>query len=159
MMFLWVVSKSHCKDNTSMIRNVRFCPFMSVFVRIKVKKISIHLLLKSIIRIFVYLDYVVHNTSSIDGHRDMNRPLSRHQTSYIINHTSKMFTPRSYGKAELALLYQPSNTPNSAVKTLVRWINRCPMLVDELKSMNYNPRRHTFLKPEVEAIVRHLGTP
>jgi len=33
------------------------------------------------------------------------------------------------------------------------------MLVDELKSMNYNPRRHTFLKPEVEAIVRHLGTP
>ena len=81
MSFLWVVSKSHCKDNTSMIRNVRFCPFMSVFVRIKVKKISIHLLLKSIIRIFVYLDYVVHNASSIDAHRDMNRPPSRHQTS------------------------------------------------------------------------------
>ena len=159
MMFFVGGFETHCKDNTSLGRNVLLCPAMSFYVRIKVKKISIHLLLKSIIRIFVYLDYVVHNASSIDAHRDMNRPPSRHQTSYIINHTSKMFTPRSYGKAELALLYQPSNTPNSAVKTLVRWINRCPMLVDELKSMNYNPRRHTFLKPEVEAIVKHLGTP
>ena len=70
-----------------------------------------------------------------------------------------MFKIRSYGKAELALLYQPLSTPESAMKTLYRWINRCPMLVDELKSMNYNPRRHTFLKPEVEAIVRHLGEP
>ena len=70
-----------------------------------------------------------------------------------------MFTVSSYGKAELALLYQPLSTPESAMKTLYRWINRCPMLVAELKSMNYNARRHTFLKPEVEAIVKHLGEP
>jgi len=25
--------------------------------------------------------------------------------------------------------------------------------------MHYNPKRRTFLKPEVEAIVRHLGEP
>ena len=70
-----------------------------------------------------------------------------------------MFTPRTYGKAELALLYQPLSTPDTAMKTLYRWINGCPMLVQELKSMNYNPKRRSFLKPEVEAIVRHLGEP
>ena len=52
-----------------------------------------------------------------------------------------MFQIRSYGKAELALLYQPLSTPESAMKTLYRWINRCPMLMAELKTMNYNPRR------------------
>ena len=70
-----------------------------------------------------------------------------------------MFNLRPYGKAELALLYQPFSTPESAVKTLNRWINGCSLLVEELKSMHYQPRRHTFLKPEVQAIVKHLGEP
>ena len=70
-----------------------------------------------------------------------------------------MFQPRSYGKAELALLYQPCSTPETAVKTLNRWIKGCPMLMTELASLNYNPKRRTFLRPEVEAIVRHLGEP
>ena len=70
-----------------------------------------------------------------------------------------MFNLRTYGKAELALLYQPCSTPESAVKTLNRWINGCPLLLQELKTLNYKPRRHTFLIPEVEAIVKHLGEP
>jgi hypothetical protein len=82
---------------------------------------------------------------------------------YTISQTSKtpenMFTFRTYGKAELALLYLPCSSPDSAVKTLNRWINGCPQLQDELRSMHYHPRRHTFLKAEVEAIVRHLGEP
>jgi hypothetical protein len=32
-------------------------------------------------------------------------------------------------------------------------------LIEELKSLNYNPHRHSYLKREVEAIVRHLGEP
>jgi len=70
-----------------------------------------------------------------------------------------MFTLRPYGKAELALLYHPHSTPDTAMKNLYRWINGCPMLLAELRSLNYNPRRRTFLGPEVEAIVRHLGAP
>ena len=70
-----------------------------------------------------------------------------------------MFNLRPYGKAELALLYQPFSTPESAVKTLNRWINGCPLLLEELKSIHYKTRRHTFLKHEVEAIVKHLGEP
>ena len=70
-----------------------------------------------------------------------------------------MFQPRPYGKAELALFYQPCSSPETAVKTLNRWIKGCPMLVNELQLLNYNPKRRTFLPREVEAIVRHLGEP
>ena len=70
-----------------------------------------------------------------------------------------MFQIRPYGKAELALLYQPYSSPETAMKTLYRWIKGCPMLMAELETLRYNPRRRTFLKPEVEAIVRHLGEP
>ena len=70
-----------------------------------------------------------------------------------------MFKTRPYGKAELALLYQPCSTSESALKTLNSLINGCPMRVEELRELNYHSRRHTFLKPEVEAIVKHLGEP
>jgi len=70
-----------------------------------------------------------------------------------------MFTIRPYNKAELAMLYSPHASQESAVKTLYRWINACPLLMEELHALHYQPRRHTFLRPEVEAIVRHLGEP
>ena len=70
-----------------------------------------------------------------------------------------MFDIRPYAKAELASLYSPHVAPRSAVKTLVRWINGCPMLAEELRALNYQPHRHSFLKHEVEAIVKHLGEP
>ena len=70
-----------------------------------------------------------------------------------------MFDIRPYNKAELAMLYNPHASQESALKTLYRWINGCPLLMDELRSLRYNTRRHSFLKPEVEAIVRHLGEP
>lgn len=70
-----------------------------------------------------------------------------------------MFQIRPYGKAELALLYQPCSSPETAQKTLYRWIKGCPLLMTELESLNYNPKRRTFLKPEVEVIVKHLGEP
>ena len=70
-----------------------------------------------------------------------------------------MFQTRPYDKAELALLYQPCSSPETAMKTLYRWIKGCPLLMQELEAMNYQPRRRTYLKPEVEAIVRQLGEP
>lgn len=70
-----------------------------------------------------------------------------------------MFELRPYLKAELALLYSPHASQQSALKTLYRWINGCPLLVEELKALHYRPHRHTFLKPEVAAIIRHLGEP
>ena len=70
-----------------------------------------------------------------------------------------MFDIRPYAKAELALLYSPHVAPDSAIKTLKRWIKGCPLLVEELRALNYNPNRRMFLRSEVEAIVKHLGEP
>jgi hypothetical protein len=70
-----------------------------------------------------------------------------------------MFTPRPYPKSELAMLYMPGISPQSATRTLNRWIAKCTMLQAELAQLKYNPRRHTLLKREVEAIVKHLGEP
>ena len=39
-----------------------------------------------------------------------------------------MLQIRPYGKAELALLYQPCSSPETAQKTLYRWIIGCPPL-------------------------------
>ena len=69
------------------------------------------------------------------------------------------FTLRTYGKSELAMLYCPNCTADAATRTLNRWILRCTALSAELRALGYNPRRHTFFRPEVEAIVRHLGEP
>ena len=70
-----------------------------------------------------------------------------------------MFTIRTYAKSDLALLYNPHVSRKSALKTLQRWINGCAPLVKELEELQYQPRRHSFLPPEVKAIVRHLGEP
>ena len=70
-----------------------------------------------------------------------------------------MFKIRPYGKAELALLYHPCSTPQTAMKNLYRWIKGCPLLMQELAELHYRPNRHSFLTPEVAAIVKHLGEP
>ena len=69
------------------------------------------------------------------------------------------FEIRPYNKAELAMLYSPHASQGNALKTLYRWMNGCPSLCEELRALRYNARRHTFLKPEVEVIVRYLGDP
>jgi len=66
---------------------------------------------------------------------------------------------RTYGKSELAMLYCPHSSPETAMKTLYRWIKGCPVLYSELCQMNYNIRRHSFLPREVETIVKHLVEP
>lgn len=71
----------------------------------------------------------------------------------------KKFELRAYDKVELALLYCPGRTAETALKTLLRWIKQCEPLVKALGEVGYNHRRHRFLRQEVEQIVRHLGEP
>ena len=86
-----------------------------------------------------------------------------HYICTIITNTIKahrtMFKVRIYGKSELAMLYCPNSQPQSAMKNLYRWIKGCPMLQEELKAMNCNPRRKYYFIQEVQAIIRHLGEP
>lgn len=71
----------------------------------------------------------------------------------------KKFEMRAYDKVELALLYCPGRSAESALKTLMRWIKQCQPLMQALGGIGYNVRRHRFLRQEVEQIVRHLGEP
>ena len=69
------------------------------------------------------------------------------------------FKIRSYSKKELALLFFPDSTPETAVKHLMALIRRNDMLWDELQAMGYYNRRKTFTPREVRAIVDWLGAP
>ena len=68
-------------------------------------------------------------------------------------------TLRSYTKAELAQLYSPHNEPPAALQTLYRWMRRNDSLMAELEAVGYNKYRHSFLKQEVEIILKYLGEP
>ncbi len=67
--------------------------------------------------------------------------------------------PRPYTKKELALLYFPDSTPETAVKHLMTMIRRNDMLWDELQEMGYYNRRKTFPPREVKAIFDWIGAP
>ncbi len=71
----------------------------------------------------------------------------------------KKFEIRAYDKVELARLYCPGRSEGTALRTMLRWIKGCGELTRELEALGYNPRRHRFMKREVERIVRHLGEP
>ena len=64
------------------------------------------------------------------------------------------FTIRAYGKSELAMLYLPKHSKNSALKILKSWIQLNPRLRKLVKSKgnHYTPR-------EVRAMVEELGEP
>lgn len=70
------------------------------------------------------------------------------------------FELRTYTKMELAEMYCPDRVnPRSAMKTFNRWMHSAPRLLEELHAVGFNPRRHCFLKREVEIITKHLGDP
>ena len=71
----------------------------------------------------------------------------------------EQFKIRSYSKKELALMFFPDSTPETAVKHLMSLIRRNDMLWDELQSMGYNKRRKTFTPREIKAIFDWLGAP
>ena len=66
---------------------------------------------------------------------------------------------KSYTTAELAQLYSPHSEAPAALQTLYRWMRRNKSLMTELNSVGYNKYRHSFLKQEVEIIVKYLGEP
>ena len=66
---------------------------------------------------------------------------------------------RAYTKKELALLFFPDSTPETAVKHLMALIRRNDMLWDELQSIGYYPKCKTFPPRQVQSIVDWLGAP
>ena len=76
-----------------------------------------------------------------------------------MNQTMETFKLQSYTKADLAQLYSPHSESAAALQTLYRWMKRNESLMAELSALGYNKYRHSFLKQEVEIIVKYLGEP
>ena len=66
---------------------------------------------------------------------------------------------KRYTKKELALLYFPDSSPETANKHLMRWIKRNKHLMQKLEEINYKPNERWFTKQEVEIIFRYIGPP
>ena len=69
------------------------------------------------------------------------------------------FRVRAYGKADLALLYNPGMCPREALRTLTRWILRNERLCTELLNLGYRKTCKILTPLEVGVITRHLGEP
>lgn len=73
--------------------------------------------------------------------------------------TDTTFRLRIYRKSELAQLYFPGASRQTALQNLHRWIDRCPPIREGLAALGYDKHRQYFLRREVELIVRYLGEP
>lgn len=71
----------------------------------------------------------------------------------------KNFKIKEYGRTELAQLYCPGISPDSAWRKFKRWVSSYPGLTDQLREMGYTERSRSFTPRQVTAIVGALGEP
>lgn len=69
------------------------------------------------------------------------------------------FPVRVYSKAELAMLYNPTQCVSVALDTLARWMRMNGPLLKELEAVGYNKYRRSFTPREVELIFKYIGEP
>lgn len=69
------------------------------------------------------------------------------------------FQIRVYRKNELAMMYFPTATKDTAIRSFRRWLVRNQQLMSDLISIGYDKNRQHLLKPEVALIVKYLGEP
>ena len=80
-------------------------------------------------------------------------------TPYAEDEWLPPFRCRAMTKTSLAGLYFPDVNATTAKQHLRRWIAYSKPLSDELRSIGYNPAKHSFSRNEVKVIVKHLGEP
>ena len=67
------------------------------------------------------------------------------------------FRIRSYGRTELAQLYNPCLTPKAAYRKLVGWIDHYPGLAVRLAELGKLPGSRSYTPAQVREIVEALG--
>lgn len=68
------------------------------------------------------------------------------------------FKTHAYGLQELAILYFPNSTPQSASNQLKKWMNKEKLLA-KLINAGYEPGQKILTPRQVELIVEHVGEP
>lgn len=69
------------------------------------------------------------------------------------------FKIRTYGWQELAILYAPDLTPESAGKRLSSWIRFNPKLTHELQESGWQKGQRVLTPLQVRIIIQYLGEP
>ena len=69
------------------------------------------------------------------------------------------FKIRTYGWQELAILYAPDLTPESAGKRLSSWIRFNPKLTHELQELGWKKGQRVLTPLQVRIIIQYLGEP
>lgn len=69
------------------------------------------------------------------------------------------FKIRTYGWQELAILYAPDLTPESAGKRLSSWIRFNPKLTHELQESGLKKGQRVLTPLQVRIIIQYLGEP
>ena len=69
------------------------------------------------------------------------------------------FKIKEYGRTELALIYSPDLTAQSAWRKLRGWIENNASLSDELYMLGYDGNMRSFTPRMVSRIVYYLGVP
>lgn len=64
----------------------------------------------------------------------------------------KSFEIRTYGKAELAMIYSPQMSKRGALRRFNKWLERNPRLASLLDENDFTPK-------QVQQIVDEVGTP
>lgn len=62
-------------------------------------------------------------------------------------------------KGSLALLYFPGSNPRIATRHLMRWINGCPPLMEELSATGYHTSQKVFTSRQVDTDQPASGQP
>lgn len=76
-----------------------------------------------------------------------------------MNEDEKKFIVRAYTKSELAAMYNPMLTIESACQQLRRWIRYNKKLHDELCELGYSGNTHLLTPLQVKVIVKYIGEP
>ncbi|MCQ2300839.1 MAG: DUF4248 domain-containing protein [Bacteroidales bacterium] len=62
-------------------------------------------------------------------------------------------------KSELAMMYFPGSSPDTARHHLMAWIRKNPRLAEELEKSGYSKKARYFSPKEIKLIARYLGDP
>lgn len=71
----------------------------------------------------------------------------------------KKFETRTFGFGELAQLYFPQITKESASRMFSQWIYNSPELVTQLSELNWKKRAKYFTPKQVKVLIGHFDPP
>lgn len=71
----------------------------------------------------------------------------------------EIFKIKSYGWKELAILYSPNVTPNSATRRLTLWVVKNKQLYEALAGTGWTQNNRLLTPEQVRIIVGFIGEP